>query len=119
MWVMGGLQRESAAGDVAGEGAAGVGIGGGAVGGVSGAASDGMGIGDAGVVDREGDVPLALPLGRVLRVVPWVAESAVVLMVMVLPVASFLRVLLPVALGLVCATARVTVRVVVRPEAPT
>ena len=87
VWVMGGLQRGSAAGDVAGEGAVGVGVGGGAVGGVSGAASGGMGIGDAAVVDGEGDVPLALPLGRVMQLVPWVAESPVVPMVMVLPVA--------------------------------
>ena len=61
--AMGGLQREIAAGDVAGEGAAGVGVGGGAGGGGSHAASGGMGIGDAGVVDGEGDVPLALPGG--------------------------------------------------------
>ena len=78
----------------------------------------GMGIGDAGVVDGEGDVSLALPVGRVLRVVPWVAESSVVPMVMVLPVASILRVLLPVAVGLACATGGVTVQVVVRPGAP-
>ena len=116
VWVMGGLQRESAAGDAAGEGAVGVGVG--AVGDVSGAASGGMGIGDAGVVDGEGDVPLALPVGRVLRVVPWVAESVVVRMVMVLPVALILRVLLPVVVGLVCATGGVTVEVVVRPGAP-
>ena len=118
MRVMGRLQRESAPGDVAGEGAAGVGLGGGAVGGVSGAASGGMCIGDAGVVDGEGDVPLALPLGRLLRVVPWVAESPVVPMVMVLPVASIFRVLHPVAVGLVCATGGVTVQVLVRPGAP-
>ena len=115
-WVMGGLQRESTAGDVAGEGAVGVGVG--TVGGVSGAASGGMGIGDAGVVDGEGDVPLALPVGRALRVAPWVAESPVVPMVMVLPVASILRVLLPVVVGLVCAIGGVTVQVVVRPRVP-
>ena len=86
VWVMGRLQRESAAGDVADEGAVGVGVG--AVGGLSGAASGGIGIGDAGVVDGEGDVPLALPVGSVLPVVPWVPESPVVPMVMVLPVAS-------------------------------
>ena len=116
VWVMGGLQRECAAGDVAGEGAVGVGVG--AVGGVSGAGSGGMGIGDAGVVDGEGDVPLALPVGRVLRLPPWVVESPVVQMVMVLPVASFLRVLLHVVVGLVCSTGGVTVQVVVRPGAP-
>ena len=91
-------------------------MGGGAVRGVSGAASGRMGIGDAGVVDGEGDVPLALPVGRVLRVAPRVAESPVVPMVMVLPVASILRVLLPVAVGLVCATGG-EVQVVVRPGA--
>ena len=118
MRVMGGLQRESAAGHVASEGAAGVGVGRGAVGGVSGAASGGMGISDAGVVDGEGDIPLASPVGRVLRVVPWVAESPVVPMVMVLPVASIWRLLLPLALRLVCATGGVTVQVLVRPGAP-
>ena len=116
--VMGGLQRGSAAGDVAGEGATGGGVGGGAVGGVSGAASGEMVIGDVGVVDGEGDVPLALPVRRVLRVVPRVAESPVVPMVTVLPVALAFRVLHPVAVGLVCATGGVTVQVVVRPGAP-
>ena len=115
---MGGHPRESAAGDIAGEGAVGVGVGEVAVGGVSSAASGGMGIRYAGVVDGEGDVPLALPLERVLRVVPWVAESPVVPMVMVLPVASILRVLLPVVVGLVCATGGVMVQVVVRLGAP-
>ena len=52
VWVMGGLQRESAAGDVACEGAVGVGVG--AVGSVIGVASGGTGVGDAGVVDGEG-----------------------------------------------------------------
>ena len=42
VWVMGGLQRESAAGDVAGEGAVGVGMD--AVGSVSGVASGGTGV---------------------------------------------------------------------------
>ena len=116
--VRGGLQRVSAAADVASEGAAGVEVGGGAVGGVSGAASGGMGIGDAGVVAGEAGVPLALPVGRVLRVVPWLAESPVVPMVMALPVASIFRVLHPVAVGLVCAAGGVMVRAVVRPGAP-
>ena len=110
--VMGGLQRESAAGDVTGEGVAGVGVGGGAVGGVSAATSGGMGNGDAGVVDCEGDVPLALPVGRVLRAVPWMAESTVVPMVMVLPVVSIVRVLDQVVVRLVCAAGGVAVLVV-------
>ena len=46
---------------------------------------------------------------RVLRVVPWAV---------VLPVASILRVLLPLVVGLVCATGGVTVQVVLRPGAP-
>ena len=115
---MGGLQRESAVGDVAGEGAVGVRVGGGAVCGVSSAASCGMGIDDAGVVDCEGDVPRGLPVGRVLRVVPLLAESPVVQLGMVLPVALILRVLIPVVVGLVCATGDVTVQVVLRPGAP-
>ena len=115
--VMGGLQRESAAGYVACEGAAGVGVGRGAVGGISCATSGGMGIGDACLVDGEDDVLLVLPVGRVLRVIPWVAESPVVPMVMVLPVASILRLLHPVAVGLVCATGGVTVQVVLKPGA--
>ena len=68
MRMMRGLQGESAAGDVVGEGVAGVGAGGGAVGGICGAAGDGMGSGDAGVVDGKGDVPLVLSVRRVLQV---------------------------------------------------
>ena len=116
--VMGGLQRENAAGDVSGEGFAGVQVGGGAVGCVSGATSGGVGNSDAGVVDCEGDVLLALPVGRVLWAVPWVAESTVVPMVMVLPVVSIVRVLHQVMVTLVCAAGGVTVQVVVRLEAP-
>ena len=114
MRVMGGLQRESAAGDVVGEGVEGARVGGGAVGGVSGAAGDGMGNGDTGVVDGEGDVPLVLPVGRVLQVVPWVAVSMVVQMVTALPVVSIVRVLHRPVVRLMCAAGGVTVQVVVR-----
>ena len=56
------------------------------------------------LVAERASVTLVLLMVRVLRVVPWAAESPVVSMVMVLPVASILRVLLPVVVGLVCAT---------------
>ena len=49
---------------------------------------------------------------------PWVAESPVLRMVIVLPGASILRLLLPVAVRLVCATGGVTVGVVVTPGTP-
>ena len=118
MQVMGGLQRESATGDVVDEGVAGGGVGGGAVGGVSGAAGDRMVNGDAVVVEDEGDIPLVLPVGRVLQVVPWAGVSMVLPMVMALPVVSIVRVLHRVAVRLVCAAAGVTVQVVVRLGAP-
>ena len=69
-------------------------------------------------VAERASVTLVLLMVMVLRVVPWVAESPAVPMVMVLPVASILRLLLPVVVGLVCATGGVTVQVVVRPGAP-
>ena len=69
-------------------------------------------------VAERASVTLVLLMVRVLRMVPWVEESPGVSMVMVLPVASMLRVLLPVVVGLVCATGGVTVQVVVRPGAP-
>ena len=69
-------------------------------------------------VAKQASVTLVLLMVRVLRVVPWVAESPAVPMVMVLPVASILRVLLPVVVGLMCATGGVTVQVVVGPGAP-
>ena len=103
--VMGGLQRESAAFDVP---VRALWVFGRALFAVSGVPL---------VVERA-SVTLVLLMVRVLRVVPWVAESPVVPMVKVLPVASILRVLLPVDVGLVCATGGSTVQVVVRPGAP-
>ena len=122
--VMGGLQRETAAGGAMGDGAAGdvdcEGVAGaglhiGAVGDVDGAAGDGTGNGDSGVVDGEGvtgDVPLVLPVGRVLQVMQWVVVSLVVPMVRVPqvmhrvmppPFVSIVRVLHRVVVRLVCA----------------
>ena len=52
-------------GDVVGEGVVGARAGGGAVCGVSGAAGEGIGSGDVGVLDGEGDVPPVLLVGLV------------------------------------------------------
>ena len=45
---------------------------------------------------------------------PWVVESPVVPTVTVPPVVSIVRVVVPVAVGLVCATGGVALKVVVR-----
>ena len=49
---------------------------------------------------------------------PWVVESPVVRTVTVPPVVLIVRVVVPVAVGLVCATGGVAVQVVVRLGAP-